>query len=379
MTEPGLENVKNTNRMRIAVAQSTVPEDPGDVPALRAAGEEIRTLIHEAADGGARLVQFPEGALVYPHKRAMSSSTTTLAEADWTRANWTVLHEEAEAIAHTAAEVGIWVAFGTVRPLTPPHRPHNSFYLISDTGEVAARHDKRILSHTELTWMYTPGKYPVVVDIDGFRFGIALCIEANFPELFAEYETLDVRLRPALGHDRRRDPCPHRPVLCRALQLLGRVRRTSPVRHDRPPPASPHPADDGKHASPPKANRPWPSPTSTATPPTTRYVPPSNSSSPGDEPHDPASTPPSRSIPILEAKPSRRSETHGARLTGHTAKSVERPTCSHASTSPPWSVAKSRNCLTASEPSTSSRGGSGARTALTIAAAAFAGSPGWPP
>ncbi|MFB7512946.1 hypothetical protein [Streptomyces sp. NPDC056144] len=29
-------------------------------------------------------------------------------------------------------------------------------------------------------------------DVDSIRFGFALCIEANFPELCAEYERLDV-------------------------------------------------------------------------------------------------------------------------------------------------------------------------------------------
>jgi predicted amidohydrolase len=88
--------------------------------------------------------------------------------------------------------LGLWVAFGSIHPLTPPHRPHNSLYVVSDTGELAARYDKRFLSNTEATWMYSPGKDPVVFEVDGFRFGIALCIEAHFPALFEEYERLDV-------------------------------------------------------------------------------------------------------------------------------------------------------------------------------------------
>lgn len=40
--------------------------------------------------------------------------------------------------------------------------------------------------------MYSPGTSPAVFEIDGIRFGCALCIEAEFPELFAEYERLDV-------------------------------------------------------------------------------------------------------------------------------------------------------------------------------------------
>lgn len=32
----------------------------------------------------------------------------------------------------------------------------------------------------------------MVFDVDGFRFGIAICIEINFPDLFAHYDRLDV-------------------------------------------------------------------------------------------------------------------------------------------------------------------------------------------
>ncbi|WP_329501448.1 carbon-nitrogen hydrolase family protein [Kitasatospora herbaricolor] len=48
-------------------------------------------------------------------------------------------------------------------------------------------------ARTELTYLYTPGRpEPTVFEVDGVRFGLAICIEANFPELFAEYERLDV-------------------------------------------------------------------------------------------------------------------------------------------------------------------------------------------
>jgi predicted amidohydrolase len=179
--------------LRWAVAQSRMAEDPGDAEAVRAAGVEIRALMRDAAAGGARLVQFPEGAIVYPSKHVMSSAGPgTVSDADWARADWDLLREEAESVARLAAELGIWVAFGSIHPLTPPHRPHNSFYVVSDRGELVGRYDKRFLSNTELTWMYSPGSEPFVFEVDGVRFGVALCIEANFPHLFEEYERLDV-------------------------------------------------------------------------------------------------------------------------------------------------------------------------------------------
>jgi predicted amidohydrolase len=58
--------------VRLAVAQTTVPEDPTDPGALRESGAQVRQLMHEAAAAGARLAQFPEGAITYPGKYVMS-------------------------------------------------------------------------------------------------------------------------------------------------------------------------------------------------------------------------------------------------------------------------------------------------------------------
>jgi predicted amidohydrolase len=60
--------------------------------------------------------------------------------------------------------------------------------VISDKGEVIHRYDKRYCSNTEITNWYTPGTDSVYFDIDGFRFGCALCIEINFMEVFAQYQ-----------------------------------------------------------------------------------------------------------------------------------------------------------------------------------------------
>ncbi|MBB5801033.1 putative amidohydrolase [Saccharothrix ecbatanensis] len=179
--------------LRLAVAQSTVPEDPSDRDALRASGVEIRDLMREASAAGARLVQFPEGAITYPDKYAVSGGgREELREADWSRAAWDVMREEAEAVADLAGELGIWTAFGSIHRLSGANRPHNSLYVVSDRGELVGRYDKRYLSHSEISYMYTPGVAPLVFEVDGFRFGCVLCIEVNFPELFAEYERLDV-------------------------------------------------------------------------------------------------------------------------------------------------------------------------------------------
>jgi predicted amidohydrolase len=64
--------------------------------------------------------------------------------------------------------------------------------VISDRGDLVTRYDERMLSNTKISYMYTPGTTPVTFEVDGVRFGCALGIEVHFPELFSEYERLDV-------------------------------------------------------------------------------------------------------------------------------------------------------------------------------------------
>lgn len=162
---------------RIAVAQPTATPD------ARENGRSTRDMMRRAKEQGARLVHFPEGHLSgYPVEQIRA----------WDEVDWPAVREELESVAALAAELDLWVVLGSAHPLSLPNRPHNSLYVISDRGAVVDRYDKRLCSHTETTRFYTPGSGPVVFEVDGFRFGSALCIEVNFPELFAEYERLGV-------------------------------------------------------------------------------------------------------------------------------------------------------------------------------------------
>jgi predicted amidohydrolase len=183
---------KNTP-MRLSVAQLTVQPDPGDTAALRDSGGQIRRLMRDAHAAGARLLHLPEGALTCPGKRVMSATgPETVGPAAWDRVDWTTLAEELRAITVLAGELRLWTVLGSIHPLTPPRRPHLSLYVISDSGAIATRYDERMLSNTKVSHMYTPGSAPVTFTVDGVRFGCALGMEAVFPEVFLEYERLDV-------------------------------------------------------------------------------------------------------------------------------------------------------------------------------------------
>jgi predicted amidohydrolase len=192
-TTPRGETMPKTTTLRLSVAQLAVHLDPGDTTALHDSGEQIRRLMRDAHAAGARLLHLPEGALTCPGKREMSSTgPDNVGPADWDRADWTTLADELRAITVLAGELRLWTVLGSPHPLTPPRRPHLSLYVISDDGAIATRYDERMLSNTKVSHMYTPGSQPVTFTVDGVRFGCAMGMEATYPEVFLEYERLDV-------------------------------------------------------------------------------------------------------------------------------------------------------------------------------------------
>ncbi|WP_340375637.1 carbon-nitrogen hydrolase family protein [Streptomyces sp. SS7] len=188
-----MSEARNPKSVRLAVTQTPVHEDPRDVDALRESGRQVRALMREASDRGARIVHFPEGAICFPNKLVMSvDGPDAVGPADWDRCQWPVLQAELAAIVELARELRLWTVIASVHRLTGPNRPHNSLYVISDRGEVVTRYDERLLSNTKVSYMYSPGISPVTFDVDGVRFGCLLGMEIHYPELFAEYEKLDV-------------------------------------------------------------------------------------------------------------------------------------------------------------------------------------------
>jgi predicted amidohydrolase len=168
----GRQTAMNKGPITVATAQGRISAD------VRANGREIRDLMRQARSGGASLAHFPEGAL---------SGCTKSQIKDWVQMDWAALGDELRQTAALAGKLGLWVVFGCAHRLTPPHRPHNSLYVVSDRGELVNRYDKRFLSHTEVTRFYTPGRGACLFEVGGWRFGCALCIEIQFDEVFRAY------------------------------------------------------------------------------------------------------------------------------------------------------------------------------------------------
>lgn len=169
--------VTNFDDFQIAIAQMPITGN-----AVKN-GAVVRKLMYQAAESGARLIQFPEGALSGYAKNPIRS---------WEEVDWGDVQSELESVMRLAEELNLWVILGSAHPLTYPKWPHNSLYVISSEGKLVNRYDKRICSNTEKTRFYTGGYKAITFEVDGIKFGCLICIEINFPTFFMEYQDLGI-------------------------------------------------------------------------------------------------------------------------------------------------------------------------------------------
>jgi len=162
----------------IALAQTPV------IPDVSRNLGHITAMMRKAKAAGADLVQFTEGALSGYGRKVLTPFE------QWRAEDWAQLRQASDRVASLANELGLWILIGSVHPLENGSRPHNSLYLIGPDGTVRTRYDKRFCSHAELSGWYTPGAEPILFEVNGVRFGCAICLEIRFPEVFDEYRRL---------------------------------------------------------------------------------------------------------------------------------------------------------------------------------------------
>ena len=165
---------------RLTVATCQFPVEP-DPPANLA---QILGLIRQAAEAGADLAHFPECAL---------SGYGTATWPSWDGFDWAGLDDALAAVRAAARDAGIWVALGSAYRPAPASRPLNSLHVIDRAGQLAARYDKRRCSVNDLR-AFAPGTKPVVVEIEGVRCGLLICLDWAFPELWQAYAAEKVEL-----------------------------------------------------------------------------------------------------------------------------------------------------------------------------------------
>jgi predicted amidohydrolase len=113
--------------------------------------------------------------------------------------DWDLLREYTQRVLDLAHELGIWIVLGSSHRLTPPHKPHNSLYIINDHGKIEDRYDKmfcagNLSEETGDLAHYSPGDHFSVFSIQGVRCGALICHDYRYPELYREYKRRGVRL-----------------------------------------------------------------------------------------------------------------------------------------------------------------------------------------
>lgn len=164
--------------MRAGLVQLTSGPDP------EANLEATRSFLREAASRGAELVLTPEVTNLVTADRAHQAEVLRPEHDDPTLA---ALRGEARAL-------GLWLLIGSLALKTddPDRRFANRSFLVSPTGEIAARYDKIhmfdvAVSETETyreSAAFRPGSRAVVADTPLGRIGLTICYDLRFPELF---------------------------------------------------------------------------------------------------------------------------------------------------------------------------------------------------
>lgn len=141
----------------------------------------IKDQMIEAKIKKADIVHFPECALSgYP-----GVDMHSIEDFDWDE-----LFRSTDSIRSLARDLGIWVVLGSMHQLSEGNKPHNSLYVISSSGEVVDRYDKRFCTAGDLNY-FSPGDHFVRFELNGVTCGLLICYDIRFPELYRQYRSLN--------------------------------------------------------------------------------------------------------------------------------------------------------------------------------------------
>ena len=177
--------------LRIATCQFPVRGD------VRRNARFICRQMRIASERGAEIVHFPEAAL---------SGYAGSDFASFQGYPWETLAEETRRVRELAAELRLWTLLGSShRP--PRGRPTNCLYLVDPSGRIAKRYDKCFLTPQDRPH-YQPGRRVVTHTLGGVKFGLAICFDFRFPELWRAYLRRGCRLVFLSSYQSRRDRFP---------------------------------------------------------------------------------------------------------------------------------------------------------------------------
>lgn len=156
----------------------------GDDPAQNA--QTAAAMVNEAADQGAEFVLTPEVTNCLSSSRTHQRAVLTSEDQDITLST----------LRDAAAKRGVWVLIGSLGLTTndADGRFANRSFLITPTGEIAARYDKIHMFDVDIgdgesfreSDGYRPGDQAVVAQTDFAPVGMSICYDLRFPYLYRD-------------------------------------------------------------------------------------------------------------------------------------------------------------------------------------------------
>jgi predicted amidohydrolase len=170
-------------KLKIATSQFSVSSKIEDNK------KRILAQVDEAKNLGVDLIHFPEGSL---------SGYAGVDFEAFVGFNWDELKTATNEIIKKAKEAGIWIVLGSAHRLEN-HKPHNSLYIIDNTGNIVDRYDKMFCAgtkqeDTEDLLHFSPGDHFSIFSVNGIKCGVLICHEYRYPELYREYKKKDVEI-----------------------------------------------------------------------------------------------------------------------------------------------------------------------------------------
>lgn len=165
--------------LRVALIQTRTPATP------EAALAHLRTLLDEAAAGGAQLILTPEASNFMEKRPERKAAVLADSEND----------AVVQGVRAFARERGVWTLLGSamVRSGDPSDpRAANRSMLINDRGEIESTYDKLHVFDVDLpngdryreSAGVRPGDRAVVAETPWGRLGLTVCYDLRFPHLF---------------------------------------------------------------------------------------------------------------------------------------------------------------------------------------------------
>jgi deaminated glutathione amidase len=168
----------NAARLRIASCQFPVTDDVG-----RNAGY-IRRYMGRAAEAGAQLLHTSETCL----SGYAGVDFESMAGYDWER-----LRRETDGLRQLARKLQLWIVLGSSHFLDEKTPPTNCLYLIDPAGAVVDRYDKCMCTTGDQKW-YSAGSRLVTHTLNTVTFGLAICYDICYPQIYAAYRELGAKV-----------------------------------------------------------------------------------------------------------------------------------------------------------------------------------------